>query len=164
MIFRHAHHRLMGSRSNSGIAVLPPVLRTPTPTSPYQHMPFLSVSIISSSSTTHVAGMASHLFHIYGIRKMVKPVQTGESSLKFMTRSLARMVDGKGVVFSYSSLYHFRRVGRLTLMHMGYRLCNWLGRRPDRCRILWPSPEVQDEKFVQVPHTDYRRCRPCVAG
>jgi len=34
---RHAHHRLMESRSNFRVAVLPLVLRTPAPAPPYQH-------------------------------------------------------------------------------------------------------------------------------
>jgi len=59
-------------------------------------------------NNTLVVGMASHLFHIYDIRKMGEPVQMRESSLKFMMRSLACMVDGKGGFFSYSSPYHFQ--------------------------------------------------------
>ena len=47
-------------------------------------------------NNTLIVGMVSHLFHIYDIRKMREPVQTRESSLKFMTWSLACMVDRKG--------------------------------------------------------------------
>ncbi|KIJ59972.1 hypothetical protein HYDPIDRAFT_32701 [Hydnomerulius pinastri MD-312] len=47
-------------------------------------------------NNTLVVAMASRLFHIYDIRKMNEPAQTRESSLKFMTRSLACMVDGQG--------------------------------------------------------------------
>ena len=43
-----------------------------------------------------VVAMASRLFHIFDIRKMEKPEQTRESSLKFMTRALACMSDGQG--------------------------------------------------------------------
>jgi cell cycle arrest protein BUB3 len=43
-----------------------------------------------------VVAMASRLFHIYDIRKMDVPEQSRESSLKFMTRSLACMADGQG--------------------------------------------------------------------
>jgi cell cycle arrest protein BUB3 len=43
-----------------------------------------------------VVAMASRLFHIYDIRNMAVPEQQRESSLKFMTRSLACMVDGEG--------------------------------------------------------------------
>lgn len=45
---------------------------------------------------TLVVAMASRLFHIYDVRKMSEPAQTRESSLKFMTRSLACMADGQG--------------------------------------------------------------------
>ena len=55
----------------------------------------------------------------------------------------------------------FRRVGRLTLM--GYRLCNRLGWRLDRCGILWPkSRGPRPEICVQVPQTDDWWCRPRV--
>ncbi|KAG8217019.1 WD40 repeat-like protein [Butyriboletus roseoflavus] len=47
---------------------------------------------------TLVVAMASRLFHIYDIRKMSEPAQTRESSLKFMTRSLACMADWAGSV------------------------------------------------------------------
>lgn len=43
-----------------------------------------------------VVAMASRLFHIYDIRKMDMPAQERESSLKFLTRALACMVDGQG--------------------------------------------------------------------
>lgn len=48
------------------------------------------------SRNTLVVAMASRMFHIYDIRKMDAPAQQRESSLKFMTRSLACMVDGQG--------------------------------------------------------------------
>lgn len=48
-----------------------------------------------------VVAMASRLYHIYDIRKMDAPAQTRESSLKFMTRALACMVDGQGAFFSW---------------------------------------------------------------
>ncbi|TRM58926.1 WD40-repeat-containing domain protein [Schizophyllum amplum] len=43
-----------------------------------------------------VAALASRLFAIYDMRKMDQPMQQRESSLKFMTRSLACMPDGTG--------------------------------------------------------------------
>lgn len=43
-----------------------------------------------------VVAMASRLFHIYDVRNMAKPMQERESSLKYMTRSLACMLDGQG--------------------------------------------------------------------
>ncbi|KIK03821.1 hypothetical protein K443DRAFT_461558 [Laccaria amethystina LaAM-08-1] len=45
---------------------------------------------------TLVVAMASRLFHIYDVRKMDIPAQQRESSLKYMTRSLACMPDGQG--------------------------------------------------------------------
>ncbi|KAF9457547.1 WD40-repeat-containing domain protein [Collybia nuda] len=47
-------------------------------------------------NNTLVVAMASRLFNIYDIRKMDTPAQQRESSLKFMTRSLACMPDGQG--------------------------------------------------------------------
>ena len=47
-------------------------------------------------NNTLVVSMASRLFHIYDVRRMSEPAQTRESSLKFMTRSLACMADGQG--------------------------------------------------------------------
>ncbi|EKM75034.1 hypothetical protein AGABI1DRAFT_116607 [Agaricus bisporus var. burnettii JB137-S8] len=46
--------------------------------------------------TTLVIAMASRLFHIYDLRNMSSPTQQRESSLKYMTRSLACMPDGQG--------------------------------------------------------------------
>jgi hypothetical protein len=43
-----------------------------------------------------VVALASRLVYIYDLRQMDAPVQERESSLKFMTRSLACMVDGQG--------------------------------------------------------------------
>jgi cell cycle arrest protein BUB3 len=43
-----------------------------------------------------VVAMASRLFNIYDIRNMATPAQQRESSLKYMTRSLACMSDGQG--------------------------------------------------------------------
>ncbi|THH09252.1 hypothetical protein EW145_g2146 [Phellinidium pouzarii] len=48
------------------------------------------------TGTTLVVAMASRLFHIYDIRHMDTPAQERESSLKFLTRALACMVDGQG--------------------------------------------------------------------
>ena len=48
-------------------------------------------------NNTLVVAMASRLFNIYDIRKMDSP-QSRESSLKFMTRALACMIDGQGTV------------------------------------------------------------------
>lgn len=45
---------------------------------------------------TLVAAMASRLFQIYDVRNMRMPMQQRESSLKYMTRSLACMPSGEG--------------------------------------------------------------------
>ena len=50
------------------------------------------------AGTTLVVAMASRVFHIFDIRKMDKPAQERESSLKFLTRALACMVDGQGAL------------------------------------------------------------------
>jgi cell cycle arrest protein BUB3 len=47
-----------------------------------------------------VVALASRLFHIFDVRKMDAPEQTRESSLKFLTRALACMSDGQGMLFS----------------------------------------------------------------
>ncbi|KAF8626052.1 hypothetical protein AX15_005106 [Amanita polypyramis BW_CC] len=47
-------------------------------------------------NNTLVIAMASRLFHIYDIRRMDTPSQIRESSLKYMTRSLACMPTGEG--------------------------------------------------------------------
>lgn len=67
-------------------------------------------------NNTLVVAMASRLFHIYDIRKMDAPAQQRESSLKFMTRSLACMVDGQGGFSSPMNflLFDLIRKGTLT--------------------------------------------------
>ncbi|PFH49079.1 hypothetical protein AMATHDRAFT_63883 [Amanita thiersii Skay4041] len=47
-------------------------------------------------NNTLVVAMASRLFHIYDTRRMDTPTQQRESSLKYMTRSLACMPTGEG--------------------------------------------------------------------
>ncbi|KAL0566907.1 mitotic spindle checkpoint protein Bub3 [Marasmius crinis-equi] len=47
-------------------------------------------------NNTLVVAMASRLFNIYDVRKMDMPAQQRESSLKYMTRSVACMVSGEG--------------------------------------------------------------------
>ncbi|KZT07118.1 WD40 repeat-like protein [Laetiporus sulphureus 93-53] len=74
-----------------------------------------------------VVAMASRLFHIYDIRKMDAPVQTRESSLKFMTRALACMVDGQG--YATASVE-----GRIAVEYFD------------------PSPEAQDKKYAFKCH------------
>ena len=52
------------------------------------------------TGTTVVIGLAGRLFHIYDVRKIKEgeePLQRRESSMKFMTRAVACMSDGKGM-------------------------------------------------------------------
>ncbi|TFY82888.1 hypothetical protein EWM64_g1121 [Hericium alpestre] len=76
---------------------------------------------------TLVVAMASRLFHIYDIRKMDQPEQTRESSLKFMTRALACMIDGKG--YATASVE-----GRIAVEYFD------------------PAPEIQDKKYAFKCH------------
>jgi cell cycle arrest protein BUB3 len=52
-------------------------------------------------NNTLVVALASRLFHIYDIRNMKEPISERESSLKFMTRALACMVNGQGDYLSF---------------------------------------------------------------
>ncbi|KAL4247587.1 WD40/YVTN repeat-like-containing domain superfamily protein [Abortiporus biennis] len=83
---------------------------------------------------TLVVAMASRLFNIYDIRKMVPggsggngEVQSRESSLKFMTRALACMVDGQG--YATASVE-----GRIAVEYFD------------------PSPEAQEKKYAFKCH------------
>lgn len=49
-----------------------------------------------SSSSTLVVALAGRQMEVYDVRKMDEPKQKRESSLKFMTKSLAAMPDGQG--------------------------------------------------------------------
>ncbi|EIW78143.1 WD40 repeat-like protein [Coniophora puteana RWD-64-598 SS2] len=79
------------------------------------------------SGNNLVVGMASRLFHIYDIRNMSTPAQTRESSLKFMTRSLACMADGQG--YAIGSVE-----GRIGVEYFD------------------PSPAVQEQKYAFKCH------------
>ena len=71
----------------------------PSPTPSFQAASYATperVYAMDLSNTTLVVAMASRLFHIYDIRKMDVPAQQRESSLKYMTRSLACMKSGEG--------------------------------------------------------------------
>lgn len=78
-------------------------------------------------NNTLVVSMASRLFHIYDVRRMSEPAQTRESSLKFMTRSLACMADGQG--YAIGSVE-----GRIGVEYFD------------------PSPEIQDKKYAFKCH------------
>lgn len=74
-----------------------------------------------------VVAMASRLFHIYDIRKMDMPAQERESSLKFLTRALACMVDGQG--YATASVE-----GRIAVEYFD------------------PKPEIQEQKYAYKCH------------
>lgn len=76
---------------------------------------------------TLVVSMASRMFHIYDIRRMDTPAQHRESSLKFMTRSLACMVDGQGYATASTE-------GRIAVEYFD------------------PSPEAQEKKYAFKCH------------
>jgi WD40 repeat protein len=61
---------------------------------------------ISPSSNLLVVGMAGRLTEIWDVRKMNEPVQKRESSLKFMTRSVACMHNGEGNSTNVNILPH----------------------------------------------------------
>jgi WD40 repeat protein len=58
---------------------------------------------IDLADTKLVVAMASRLFHVYDIRRMDKPDQVRESSLKYMTRSLGCMSDKTGKRHEFST-------------------------------------------------------------
>ncbi|KAK2462589.1 hypothetical protein APHAL10511_005322 [Amanita phalloides] len=78
-------------------------------------------------NNTLVVAMASRLFHIYDIRKMDTTSQIRESSLKYMTRSLACMQTGEG--YATASVE-----GRIAVEYFE------------------PSPEAQDKKYAFKCH------------
>ncbi len=69
--------------------------RSPTPQQSSHSTPE-RIYQIDHVNNTLVVAMASRLFHIYDIRRMDAPSLTRESSLKYMTRSLACMPTGEG--------------------------------------------------------------------
>ncbi len=97
------------------------------------------------SGNTLVVGMASRLFHIYDIRKMDGgPAQERESSLKFLTRAVACMIDGQGVSTGTSV--------RIII----YSLCAGFATGSVEGRIAVeyfdPSAEAQEKKYAFKCH------------
>ncbi|KAF9257717.1 WD40 repeat-like protein [Marasmius fiardii PR-910] len=78
-------------------------------------------------NNTLVVAMASRLFNIYDVRKMDMPAQQRESSLKYMTRSVACMVTGEG--YATASVE-----GRIAVEYFD------------------PSPESQSKKYAFKCH------------
>lgn len=85
------------------------------------------VYCMDAVGTTIVVGMAGRHIYIYDARKMAEPMQKRESSLKFMTRAVACMIDGKG--FATSSVE-----GRIAVDYLD------------------PSPEAQTAKYAFKCH------------
>jgi cell cycle arrest protein BUB3 len=91
--------------------------------------------------------MASRLFHIYDIRKMDTYVQERESSLKYMTRSLACMLDGQGEFFFSYRVYPKMRT---LFTYAGYASASIEGRIA--VEYFDTTPSIQDKKYAFKCH------------
>ncbi|KAF5368878.1 hypothetical protein D9758_002992 [Tetrapyrgos nigripes] len=91
-----------------------------------------------------VVAMASRLFHIYDVRKMQTPAQERDSSLKYMTRSLACMTSGEGIIPSA-----FWTLMGLTASS-GYATASVEGRIA--VEYFDPSSEAQEKKYAFKCH------------
>jgi len=99
-------------------------------------------------NNTLVVAMASRLFNIYDIRNMNTPAQERESSLKFMTRSLACMPSGQGAHPQTMPYFRSNCLARLRYCFSG---------RPDSCGILRPVLRCpRQEICIQVPPANHR--------
>lgn len=102
-----------------------------------------------------VVGMAGRKINIYDLRRMEKPIQERESSLRFMTRALACNPDGEGRSISlFLSLFLLQLclVGvQLTFVVMvGYALGSIEGRVA--VEYFDPSPDAQAKKYAFKCH------------
>ena len=95
-----------------------------------------------------VVALASRLFHIFDVRKMDKPEQTRESSLKFLTRALACMSDGEGALSLTFKFYLYIK-SRL-FQFLGYATASVEGRIA--VEYFDPSPAVQEKKYAFKCH------------
>lgn len=93
-----------------------------------------------------MVAMASRLFNIYDIRKMDTPTQQRESSLKFMTRSIACMSDGQGTC-SFVSLFD---TFMLKSVDSGFATASVEGRIA--VEYFDPSPAAQEKKYAFKCH------------
>ncbi|KAJ3782766.1 WD40 repeat-like protein [Lentinula aff. detonsa] len=100
--------------------------RAPTPEQSSHENPE-RIYHIDLVNNTLVVAMASRLFHIYDVRNMKEPSQQRESSLKYMTRSLACMLNGEG--YATASVE-----GRIAVEYFD------------------PSPEAQEKKYAFKCH------------
>lgn len=90
-----------------------------------------------------VVAMASRLFHIYDVRRMDIPAQVRDSSLKYMTRAVACMTDGQGIL----SFLAWRILYRL---FPGYAVSSVEGRIA--VEYFDVSPTVQSLKYAFKCH------------
>ena len=100
-----------------------------------------------------VLALASRLFYIFDVRKMDAPEQTRESSLKFLTRALACMSDGQGILPSLWSIFrvfsHFKKPSTYYLLS-GYATASVEGRIA--VEYFDPSPAIQEKKYAFKCH------------
>lgn len=85
------------------------------------------VFAMDASESNVVVSMANRLVHIYDIRNPTSPVQIRESGLKYQTRSIKCMPDGKG--YAQSSIE-----GRVAIEYFD------------------PSPKIQSQKYAFKCH------------
>jgi cell cycle arrest protein BUB3 len=95
-----------------------------------------------------VVSMASRLFNIYDIRQMEAPIQERESSLKFMTRSLACMVDGQGEYLKFDPSFFGETHSFCPLL--GYATASTEGRIA--VEYFDPNPAAQEKKYAFKCH------------
>jgi cell cycle arrest protein BUB3 len=95
-----------------------------------------------------VVAMASRLFHIYDIYKMGSPAQERESSLKYMTKSLACMPNSEGPCLP--SLIDLYPPYSFTKFMIGYATTSVEGQIA--VEYFDPSPASQDKKYAFKCH------------
>jgi len=103
-----------------------------------------------------VVALASRLFHIFDVRKMDTPEQTRESSLKFLTRALACMSDGRGNV---RERVHDAVSDLLYVAHSRKRKLKTKKRcvMSERCRSFSDHrPHQQKANGIEIKHVTYK--------
>ncbi|TIB39632.1 hypothetical protein E3P86_01047 [Wallemia ichthyophaga] len=94
--FNKAHNILLASSLDSQLALIDSRSDSPANSIKLSH----KIYDIDSSDNLVVSAMADRHIAIHDLRKLDKPVQLRESSLKFMTRRVACMADDIGFVTS----------------------------------------------------------------
>ncbi|TIA92928.1 hypothetical protein E3P99_00364 [Wallemia hederae] len=121
--FNQPHNLLLASSLDSQLAVLDTRSDAPVHTLKLSH----KIYDVDSSNHLVVSAMADRQIAIHDLRKLDKPVQLRESSLKFMTRRVACMPDDVGFVTSSIE-------GRVAVDYFD------------------PSPQVQSNKYAFKSH------------